>query len=77
MSYCVYGVVFVAVVSCGDPGAPPYGYLENFDFVFDSVVHYRCRLGYKMYGSATRRCMADATWSGSMPICSGNPHLIG
>ena len=50
------------------------GTLENGDVMFndttfDSVATYSCDPTYALNGNATRRCLADGTWSGNMPSC--------
>ena len=50
------------------------GSLENGNVIFtnttfDSVATYSCAPGYALDGDATRRCLADSTWSGTIPSC--------
>ena len=34
-----------------------------------SVVKYKCQLGHKLAGSATRECQTNGTWSVESPVC--------
>ena len=50
------------------------GSLENgnvivTDTIFDSVATYSCNSGYALNGDATRRCLGNGTWSGTIPSC--------
>lgn len=56
-------------IRCADPPQPEHGYSSGSQFVFDSVVTYQCRRGYKLVGESRRRCRADKTWSGTVPVC--------
>ncbi|XP_065841870.1 CUB and sushi domain-containing protein 1-like [Oscarella lobularis] len=38
--------------------------------LYASVVKFGCKTGYKLYGSSSRTCQNDGTWSGSQPTCS-------
>ena len=37
--------------------------------VFGSQASYSCLYGYNITGDITRICLADGTWSGSVPFC--------
>ena len=62
---------FSLVVVCNQTDLGP---LENGNVVFttttfDSVATYSCDPGYALNGNAKRRCLADGTWSGTIPSC--------
>ncbi|KAG1971132.1 CUB and sushi domain-containing protein [Pimephales promelas] len=63
--------------TCGDPGTPSHSSRDESDFRIRSKVHFRCSLGYELFGSAERMCFPNGTWSGSQPSCKpvqcGNP----
>ena len=56
-------------IKCPEPAQPEHGYYTGFEFLFDSFVTYLCHSGYKLVGESRRRCRADKTWSGSVPVC--------
>ncbi|XP_067016814.1 sushi, von Willebrand factor type A, EGF and pentraxin domain-containing protein 1-like isoform X7 [Acropora muricata] len=59
-------------VSCGVLSSPTNGLTQRQSgTTFKSVYVFRCKRaqGYIMRGSAERKCLANATWSGEQPIC--------
>ena len=56
-------------IKCPDPPQPEHGYYSGSEFLFEAVVTYRCRGGYKLVGERRRRCLANKTWSGTIPVC--------
>ena len=38
-------------------------------YSFDSVATYSCDPGNYLDGDATRRCLGNGTWSGTIPSC--------
>ncbi|XP_015755016.1 PREDICTED: sushi, von Willebrand factor type A, EGF and pentraxin domain-containing protein 1-like isoform X3 [Acropora digitifera] len=59
-------------VSCGALSSPTNGLIQRQSgTTFKSVYVFRCKKaqGYIMRGSAERKCLANATWSGEQPIC--------
>ena len=60
---------FCQKIKCPDPVQPRHGYYTGSEFTFDSIVTYYCRQGYKVVGEPRRRCQADRTWSGTVPLC--------
>ncbi|XP_065194495.1 sushi, von Willebrand factor type A, EGF and pentraxin domain-containing protein 1-like isoform X4 [Sycon ciliatum] len=57
------------IVSCPDPGSPVNGSGTLNSQHYNSVVSYQCDIGYDMSGSLTRRCLANKTWSATLPVC--------
>ncbi|KAG7270158.1 hypothetical protein CRUP_007682, partial [Coryphaenoides rupestris] len=57
---------------CGHPGESSHADFSlefGSDFVFASVVEYKCHRGYIMVSRNTRRtCMNDG-WTGFIPVC--------
>lgn len=59
-------------VACGALSSPTNGLIQRQSgTTFKSVYVFRCKKaqGYVMRGSAERKCLANATWSGEQPIC--------
>ncbi|XP_071964677.1 CUB and sushi domain-containing protein 3-like isoform X2 [Antedon mediterranea] len=56
-------------VSCGDPGTPTNGVLNENQFFYPKSVSYSCNPGYVLSDSSTRQCQSDRNWSGSLPSC--------
>ncbi|XP_013393808.1 sushi, von Willebrand factor type A, EGF and pentraxin domain-containing protein 1 [Lingula anatina] len=56
-------------ISCGDPGTPQYGERIGNSFKFNDVVTYRCKEGYRLLGSSTRKCISTGTWNGREATC--------
>ena len=63
-------------VNCPRPIQPVNGGIEGSDYSFASEITYECDAGFNLIGQAVRRCQADATWSGSEPICTSTHHLF-
>lgn len=40
-------------------------------FLYEAQVHYMCREGYQMQGSATLTCGPNGEWIGETPNCKG------
>ena len=57
------------VVDCGDPGTPENGQHNFSSTTYNSVVTYRCGIGY-IISAFTRTCQSDGQWSGSLPQCT-------
>lgn len=55
--------------TCGDPGTPSHGSRDESDFRIRSKVHFRCSVGYELFGSTERMCFPNGTWSGTQPSC--------
>ena len=62
-------IVFVTGATCPAPSAPVNGQVSGNGNSFGDVVTFKCNLGYNLTGSATRRCQADGSWSGTQPSC--------
>lgn len=65
------GEVFVARrIACSRPAAPLNGSVRAPQTRVGAMATYACATGYALIGNATRRCQANATWSGRPPTCS-------
>ncbi|KAJ6666660.1 hypothetical protein lerEdw1_020384 [Lerista edwardsae] len=60
------------VVSCGWLAPPGNGTKEGTDYLAGSVVSFRCNPGYRLAGSAERKCQDNAAWSGGPTTCLPN-----
>lgn len=61
------------VINCGDPGLPANGLRYGEDFTISQNITFQCQPGYRMDedGSSVRMCTQNGTWSGNMPLCTG------
>nr|XP_039270130.1 CUB and sushi domain-containing protein 3-like [Styela clava] len=62
-------------VKCGYPRDPQNGRVLHRDgnWEYGNRITYNCNTGYKLIGSDTASCGADATW-GDLPFCEINPN---
>lgn len=57
-------------INCGAPDKPPsVSSIEVANYTVDSVAVYRCSVGQKIVGNATRVCLRTGQWSSSAPTC--------
>ncbi|XP_022108933.1 complement C2-like isoform X2 [Acanthaster planci] len=57
-------------IECPDPGYIQFGgsrYLESTEV--GGSVHFRCRSGYSLQGTAVRYCQSDGQWNGTLTTC--------
>ena len=57
------------IISCGNPGMVPNGEQFGYIYTYGSEVTFTCKLGYNISGNLTITCLADKTWSSSLPTC--------
>ena len=57
-----------------DLGTLDNGNVTFTNTTFDSVATYSSNPGYALDGDATRKCLADGTWSATIPSCIGIIH---
>lgn len=62
-----------SAVKCPEVSAPDYGTISPIgaQFTYGSEIVVTCVAGYRVIGSAKRRCQADGAWSGHDPLCQG------
>ncbi|KAM4706820.1 sushi, von Willebrand factor type A, EGF and pentraxin domain-containing protein 1 [Discoglossus pictus] len=69
-----------AIITCKTPTKVLHGYIDAINYTYMSVIHYKCDLGYKVLGSATRKCKENKQWDGNEPNCipvsCGQPSAI-
>eukprot|EP00118_Oscarella_pearsei_P002855 m.11939 g.11939 ORF g.11939 m.11939 type:complete len:2352 (+) comp23692_c0_seq4:198-7253(+) len=46
------------------------GFMTGSNTSYGASVTFNCKTGFKLFGSNTRTCQTDGTWSGSQPDCS-------
>ncbi|XP_077864038.1 sushi, von Willebrand factor type A, EGF and pentraxin domain-containing protein 1-like, partial [Saccoglossus kowalevskii] len=67
-------------VNCGTPWYVDHAVINGSQFTYSKSVTYSCELGYILKGDAEHLCRADATWSGSSPVCEiincGTPDVV-
>ena len=68
MFVCLF-IHLSVVVSCPAPTVPPHGKLAGKDFTFDQTVHVSCPEGFNLHGVSTLSCLANRSWSDSLPLC--------
>lgn len=68
---------FCSVVDCGKAEVPSGITLKyiNDSTLAGSKVEYKCPVGQKVVGTATRACQPDGTWSEAAPKCIGTQKL--
>ena len=62
----------VAGVDCGDPGSVEGTYKLGPGFKWQDVMNFTCKNGFEVKSGrpwSTVKCEANATWSGSLPVC--------
>lgn len=59
-------------VNCGSPGDLNNGVVSLSDkgTFFEGLATSTCNEGFTLKGAATRKCGADAKWSGQKPVCT-------
>ena len=65
---CYNDLSFV-VSDCGDPGTPDNGNTIGDSFTFGSIINHTCNEGYIINGPPQRECLANQSWSGTLPTC--------
>ncbi|XP_077981970.1 sushi, von Willebrand factor type A, EGF and pentraxin domain-containing protein 1-like [Glandiceps talaboti] len=51
------------IISCGKPPNEPHLVQSGSQYIFGSVVNYRCDAGYRLSGNRTIMCLADGKWT--------------
>ncbi|KAG8455052.1 hypothetical protein GDO86_001318 [Hymenochirus boettgeri] len=68
------------ITLCKPPNKILHGYIEALNYSYMSIVHYKCEIGYQIYGSSQRTCQDNKQWDGEEPICipvsCGQPPLL-
>jgi CUB and sushi domain-containing protein len=54
---------------CPDPGIPLNGFRLGDVFTFPHSVEFSCSAGFRLIGTAQRKCTSRGEWSGEQPIC--------
>ncbi|XP_070560030.1 mannan-binding lectin serine protease 1-like isoform X2 [Ptychodera flava] len=60
---------YVQGVDCGRPEEIDNGNFTNDNFTYPNTILYSCNAFYKLLGQNVRMCQANATWSGTKPLC--------
>ncbi len=62
---------YFTAVDCGNLTVPMNGMVDTSSgTTFMNTATYTCNDGYRLIGDHTRMCQANATWSGTAPICN-------
>ncbi|KAG0429233.1 hypothetical protein HPB47_023847 [Ixodes persulcatus] len=58
-------------LKCGFPGRPAYGRISLIRDSYEEgqQVAYSCDSGFNLLGQSSRGCLANGTWSGTLPVC--------
>ncbi|KAG1681922.1 Sushi, von Willebrand factor type A, EGF and pentraxin domain-containing protein 1 [Nymphon striatum] len=64
---------------CGYPGQPVNGYVQNTkpQYYEGEAVEYRCNADHVLFGSITRVCRRNGTWSAVLPLCDKSLKTLG
>ncbi|KAH3889322.1 hypothetical protein DPMN_013375 [Dreissena polymorpha] len=58
------------VYSCLEPDAPTNGFVNtSAGLEVGNIIYYTCMEGYGLVGQSQRTCLANLTWSDSIPYC--------
>ena len=64
---CMFTIV--AGVFCGNPGTPRDGSTTVTSDTVGSIAQHFCDGGFSLVGLSQRECLANGSWSGSLPTC--------
>ena len=70
---CFFIFIYVSVSkakNCGNPGTPIHGNKDGNLYTVNREVRYSCKTGFVLNGSIRRRCLANRTWTGTLPTCT-------
>ena len=56
-------------VRCDVPRTPLHGQQELISLLVGGTVRYSCKHGYRLQGTTSLTCLANKTWSSSVPSC--------
>ena len=56
-------------MDCGNLASPLFGTINIQLTTFGARVKYICNVGYNLFGSTTRQCLSNGTWSNADPTC--------
>ncbi|XP_075416413.1 sushi, von Willebrand factor type A, EGF and pentraxin domain-containing protein 1 isoform X2 [Tenrec ecaudatus] len=62
-------VPLCAPINCGPAEDLAHDFPNGFAFSHGGHIQYQCFPGYKLQGNPSRRCLANGSWSGSIPSC--------
>ena len=60
---------FYIAISCGDPGTPRNGSTTVTSDTVGSIAEHFCDEGFNLEGVSQRECLANGSWSDSLPTC--------
>ena len=58
-----------AAIFCGNPGTPGNGSTTVTSDTVGSIARHFCDEGFNLEGLSQRECLANGSWSGSLPTC--------
>ncbi|ELU03677.1 hypothetical protein CAPTEDRAFT_126260, partial [Capitella teleta] len=59
-------------ISCGYPGVPEQGAMDNTNYNYPSNITFSCFSGYILRGASVLHCPLTGTWTAPVPECIGN-----
>lgn len=62
-----------ALVACSVLSPPLHGTIHATGQSYKSHANFSCETGYKLSGAASVVCLANGSWSGDIPKCTGKP----
>ncbi|XP_066456310.1 C4b-binding protein alpha chain-like isoform X2 [Eleutherodactylus coqui] len=60
---------FCKPLTCVKPEDVPYGRIISGSFLYENSIMYACEIGYRIKDIASRKCLADQSWSLPIPEC--------
>ena len=64
-------LLVILAIDCGIVQTPQNGSMRGEMTTYSNSLTFDCDEGFTLYGSSSRKCQANGTWSGSDALCKG------